>query len=75
MAMLKETLRKVCEREKKNVNIMDIAHCTLKIVHALEVILRVIGQNWLDHLGHITEFFKSNAQTVNGGRLQPVQFT
>ncbi len=75
MGMLEGNLCKVSEGVKKDVNVVDVTHCTLIVMHAFEITFRIISQNRLDHLGHITEFFEGDAQTVNGGRPRPVQLT
>jgi hypothetical protein len=75
MGMVKGTLCKVRQRVKKDINIVDVAHRTLVVMHPFEKGIGIIGQNRLDHLGHVTEFFKGDAQAVNGSRLCPVQLT
>ena len=71
--MLNGIFCKVCEREEKDFNVVDVAHCTLMVMHALEIAFRIICQNGLDHLRHVAEFFKGDAQPVNGGRPGPIQ--
>jgi hypothetical protein len=59
--MLNGVLSKVCEREEQDFNIVDVAHCTLLLMHALEIAGRVIRHKGLDHLGHVAEFLKGDA--------------
>ena len=59
--MPKGTFCKVCEREKQDFHVVDIAHRALTIVHAFEIAFGIIGQDRLDRLGHVAEFLEGDA--------------
>jgi hypothetical protein len=43
MGMLEGTLCKVSKSVKKDVDVVDVTHCTLMVMHAFKIAFRIIG--------------------------------
>ena len=63
---------KVSKRIEQSRYVLNIAHATLVIVHALPPRLRIVGQERADDLHDVTELLESQAQAVNAGRLHRI---
>ena len=84
MALLVETLDrlrvegrcaafgKIAQGTQKHFDILNIAHCTLIFVHALKKRIRIIGNERLDDLSHVTELFEGETQVMNGAGLRRI---
>jgi len=61
---------KVAKGIEKHFNILNVAHRTLICVHAFQMRLRIIGNQRLDNLRHVTKLFECKPQAMNGAGLR-----
>ena len=66
---VRHVLAKVRQRVQKDLDVLDVAHRALIIVHAFEIVFRLVDQNWDDDLCHVAEFFERNSYAMDGGSL------
>jgi hypothetical protein len=63
----------ILERIEEHRRVMDLAHRVLVVVHPVQVIARMLGQEGIDHLDHVAKLLEGNAHPVNGVGLSSIQ--
>ena len=72
---VRHALGKVRQRVQKNLDVLDVAHRALIIMHAFEIVIGLVDQGRDDDLCHVAEFFKVNPHAMDGGSLRPIHLS